>query len=122
MRIKRGIIFLGIVVAIGFLVFFYQSDIDESDVSVWIVATDSGEFEPSRVTVNEGDVVGWRNESSEPIWPASNLHPDHTVYPEFDAFESVDPGEYWLFKFNKRGEWRYHDHLGPANTGVVAVE
>ena len=46
--------------------------------AVTIVRTDSG-YEPNEVTIKKGDIVLWKNESSDYHWPASDLHPTLTV-------------------------------------------
>ena len=59
---------------------------------------------------------------NESFWPASNIHPTHMIYPEFDAKRPVASGKDWSFTFTKKGTWRYHDHLNPEATGTVVVE
>ena len=71
--------------------------------------TDVG-YEPDRVRVPLGTTVTWRNDSSKPMWTASDPHPMHTIYPEFDAKVGVEPGASYSFTFTKRGTWSYHNH------------
>jgi plastocyanin len=78
-------------------------------------------FEPSEMTITQGDEVLFINNGGEDHWPASNFHPQHTLYPEFDSLKGVKPGESWKFKFEKVGIWRMHDHLFPHNTGTITV-
>lgn len=100
-----------------------------------VVYTDSG-YSPNRFNIKVGDTVIYKNESSEGMWTASAMHPSHIVYsgtslsehcPDvenitFDACASTQPGDSWSFKFNKAGEWTYHNHVNPANFGRVVVE
>ena len=82
--------------------------------------TENG-FEPKTLTVTEGDEVLFINNDDTDRWPASNFHPQHTIYPEFDAKGGVRPGESWKFKFENVGTWRMHDHLIPHFTGSITV-
>jgi hypothetical protein len=101
-----------------FRTFYLQEEI----VDTWIIINGDGDFVPSEVSIEPGMIIGWRNEGIEYVWPASNLHPSHSVYPEFDPLEPIAPGGVWSFKFDKIGDWRFHDHLRPVKTGVVNVE
>ncbi|OGZ44908.1 MAG: hypothetical protein A3C84_00975 [Candidatus Ryanbacteria bacterium RIFCSPHIGHO2_02_FULL_48_12] len=78
-------------------------------------------FEPEEVTIQKGMRVTWVNEDSVPRWPASNLHPTHGIYPEFDPLEGIPPGASWSFVFDRVGSWRFHDHLLPQMKGTVYV-
>lgn len=97
-----------------------------------ITYTDSG-YSPSEITITRGQTVRWVNnsESSRETWPASAVHPTHSIYPEkseddclgssFDACRGLLPGEFWEFTFDEVGEWRYHDHIHASQTGVIIV-
>jgi len=86
-----------------------------------IVKTDSG-FNPANITVKLGDKAIFKNEGTKDIWPASNLHPTHTIYLEFDALKPIPPQENYSFTFERAGKWPYHDHLDPTFGGVITVE
>ncbi|MEO0084753.1 MAG: cupredoxin domain-containing protein [candidate division WOR-3 bacterium] len=100
-----------------------------------IIYTDSG-YSPSTLKVKAGTTVTFKNQSSQAMWPASAMHPSHTVYsgtsldehcPDtagiaFDACTGIQPGNSWNFTFNKKGSWKYHDHLNPSFTGTIIVE
>lgn len=90
------------------------------DAAVTIVRTNDG-YTPKDVTINKGDIVSFVNESDEYHWPASDLHPTHGVYPEFDPLRPVAPGEEWKFKFDQVGVWKYHDHIRANKTGTITV-
>lgn len=97
--------------------------------------TDDG-FIPRTLTIAKGGTVTFVNESSKETWPASAIHPTHTVYPDsdikkcgtseadviFDACGGVAPGDSWSFTFDEIGEWKYHDHLHASDTGTIIVE
>lgn len=78
-------------------------------------------FVPSMITIPLGTTVAFVTENGKIFWPASNLHPSHALYPEFDPLSPVQPDEAWSFTFTKAGEWRYHDHLAPYYTGTITV-
>lgn len=100
-----------------------------------ITKTDAG-YSPSSITVKNGETVTWKNQSAQPTWPASAMHPTHTVYggttlsehcpdtanTSFDACQGVASGGSWSFTFDKAGAWKYHDHLNPSHFGTVNVE
>jgi len=91
-----------------------------SATSTIVLITSSG-FSPKSVTVKRGSIVTFKNIDGEAHWPASDAHPSHTVYPEFDPKDDVLPGESWSFVFDKVGEWRFHDHENPLLRGTVTV-
>ena len=88
--------------------------------TVTIVRTEDG-YEPKEVTIQKGDIVLFTNETDEYHWPASDLHPTHGIYPEFDPLRPVAPGEDWKFKFEQAGEWKFHDHIRANKVGTVTV-
>lgn len=96
----------------------------------------SAGFIPSVITIKRGDRVTWTNEGTSAAWPASAVHPSHTVYPGsgitkcgtaqesmiFDACRGRAQEATYTFTFNEEGSWRYHDHLAPTRTGTVVVQ
>jgi plastocyanin len=125
---KNTLIVLVIVVAvIGAGAYFFlssQADAPASQVTgepaVTIVRTPTG-YEPSEVTIKKGDIILWTNESGEFHWPASDLHPTHGIYPEFDPLVPIAPGDEWKFKFDEVGVWKFHDHIRANEVGTVTV-
>ncbi len=79
-------------------------------------------FFPAAITLNKGDTVIFKNESNKSFWPASNDHPSHLLYKEFDPGKSIRAGETYSFTFMKVGTWGFHNHLEPSQTGVVMVK
>lgn len=90
-------------------------------------------FSPASLTVPAGSRVTFINQGSGAMWVASAAHPTHTVYggtslqehcpdPDGTAFDQCQPGNEYSFTFNKAGEWRYHNHMGSTDTGVIIVE
>lgn len=86
-----------------------------------IAVTEEG-FHPPRLTIRVGETVTFRNDGRHDHWPASNIHPTHEVYPEFDAQKPIVPGQSWSFRFDRSGTWRFHDHLYPQAGGLVRAE
>lgn len=86
-----------------------------------IVVLDKDGFSPPVITIKKGDYVTFMTKRGKPFWPASNLHPLHTDYLEFDPKRPVAPDESWSFQFDKTGKWTYHDHLYPFFTGTIQV-
>jgi plastocyanin len=96
---------------------------------------DSG-FSPSSLEINQGDTVNFVNIGTREIWPATNAHPTHTIYPSsninkcgtaeensiFDACESISPGESYSFTFEIKGTWSYHDHNRASMGGTIIVK
>jgi len=104
-------------------------DLEEAEIQNVITYT-SGGFSPSVINVKKGEEVTFLNESGGAMWPASAIHPTHTLYPTqggcvgstFDACQGIQPGDSWSFKFDIAGSWKYHNHLNPSQTGTVVVE
>jgi plastocyanin len=78
-------------------------------------------FSPDELTIKKGDAVTFVNSDTSPHWPASNPHPTHDIYASFDPRNSILPRGKWTFQFDRVGEWHYHDHVIPFNTGVITV-
>ena len=101
------------------ILFIAKDMIAQGDIVVKI--TPDG-FIPLEVNIKQGEKVVWWNESGAYAWPASDLHPTHTLYSAFDPLEPIPEGQAWAFVFNRAGEWKYHNHLKPNARGLVRVE
>lgn len=133
---KNGLFAMGIaglVLVIGGVYLLMTQDTSEDSVPVpapstveipegatVVTLTEDG-FSPSELSIKAGDTVTFVTKNGKRFWPASNLHPSHELYPEFDPLLPVMPEESWSFTFTKVGEWQYHDHLAPYYTGVITV-
>jgi hypothetical protein len=93
---------------------------------------DGGRFIPDEVTIVEGGTVRFINNSEYvKMWIASNNHPTHTIYPiktdsdckgsSFDQCASVGLSGSWSFKFDRFGDWGFHNHERGKDTGKVHV-
>ncbi len=78
-------------------------------------------FEPDTLTIDLNSSVIFVNKDSDSRWPASNVHPTHELYPEFDPKAPIEPGQSWAFKPEEAGQWKYHDHLKPHMRAVLTV-
>lgn len=112
-----------------------QNQTTTTETAVPTVATTSGEvmakatvdytdtgFSPKSVTVKVGDSVTWTNKSEKAMWVASAPHPAHTDLPGFDELASVENGGTYSYTFTKAGSWKYHNHKGASDSGVVVVQ
>jgi hypothetical protein len=86
-----------------------------------IKMTPSG-FEPQTITLDTNSTVIFINEDQVDRWPASDFHPTHTEYSEFDPKRAIKVSESWLFKPTKVGTFKFHDHLNPHLRGTLVVE
>jgi len=92
-------------------------------------------YVPMEVTIKQGETITFINKGKNDHWPASNIHPTHTIYPGsdirkcgtieekniFDACSGIKPGASYSFKFDQIGSWRFHDHLYPELHGTIIV-
>ena len=69
--------------------FSSEQDVEGVDVQVFEVAYDGTVFSPSTVSVKNGDIIIFKNNSKADFWPASNPHPMHSDYPEFDPKKPI---------------------------------
>ena len=82
--------------------------------------TDKG-FVPNEISIKQGQTVEWVNKTTNPMWVASDDHPAHLIYPEFDAKKRFMENETYSFTFDKVGEWGYHNHARAIDIGKVIV-
>ncbi len=106
----------------------------ESAQEVLVKYTDSG-YIPNVLNIKIGTIVNFVNSSSRAMWTASGIHPTHMLYSgtsmvqhcpdpknvSFDACDGTKPGSSWSFKITKTGNWMYHNHLVPSDTGRITV-
>lgn len=107
-----------------------NAKLDSDPFDVTMAYTDNG-FSPAHITIKQGTRVRFLNDSHSVFWPASGIHPTHTLYPEkeptdclgsaFDACQDLAPGEYYDFTFYYVGTWPCHDHLHAYNICSITV-
>ena len=116
---KKLFVYAIIILLIAVGVFFINRSYTRESAVYTIELQENG-FSPQELTIQKGDIVKFVS-NNRIFWPASNLHPSHTIYFEFDSKDPIKTGESWSFRFNKLGEWKYHDHLAPYFTGTIIV-
>lgn len=117
----KYIIFSFLILVSAGSVYMLSQNKNEPASDVVIIMKD-GDYSQTEITIQKDQVIEWRNEGSEDYWPASNIHPSHGIYPEFDPQGPIKPGESWVFKFDRVGTWKFHDHLFPKEIkGEVIV-
>lgn len=127
MKVKIILALLIIVLAAGGI-YMFRGKVNSPKVEsgktlsgeVVISMTEDG-YIPDTIQVTKGTKVRFKNNDKLFHWPASDLHPTHTLYPEFDPRKGIGPGEEWSFVFEKPGEWGMHDHLAPYIVGTIKV-
>ena len=91
--------------------------------------TENG-FEPSRITVKNGETVRFANNSSYDVWIAADGR-NVQIYPrtrevcgssDLDSCEPFPPQDFWEFTFTIPGEWRVVNNLDKSKGGVVTVQ
>lgn len=85
-----------------------------------VVLTDKG-FVPDTVFIKAHGTVTFSTDVKRPFWPASDPHPIHTLYSEFDPKTPIQSGDSWAFTFDRVGQWGYHDHLRSYFVGTIHV-
>ncbi len=103
------------IVAFGFIV---RSQIFVPDV---VVTRTTNGFAPQKVLIKKGQAIIFKTDSGKEFWPASDFHPTHGLYPEFDPTRPIPHDGSWRFVFAKAGVWTYHDHLSPDVHGTIIV-
>ena len=78
-------------------------------------------FVPNTLSIKQGQTVEFVNTGKNAHWPASDLHPTHEIYPEFDPKKPIASGESWSFVFEKIGKWNMHDHMHASFKGSIEV-
>jgi plastocyanin len=79
-------------------------------------------FFPKEITIKKGRVITFINKGNNLMWVASDDHPSHMIYPEFDAKRGYSNQEYFTFTFDKIGKWGYHNHLKSSDKATIIVE
>ena len=99
------------------------------------VTLNSSGFSPNTLTIAKGTKVTWMNAGGGKMWVASDAHPNHTQYDNTQRsehcatgyagpipFDECKDSTSYNFTFNQTGTWKYHNHLNPAETGMIVVK
>ncbi len=106
-------------VASIFLLANFAATTPVAKTATYEVKMTSNGFQPPNLVINKNDTIKFINVDSKDHWPASDLHPTHLIYPEFDPKTGIKAGQSWSFVFDKAGDWNMHDHLYPQFTGTI---
>jgi plastocyanin len=87
---------------------------------ITVTLTEQG-YSPDVLTIKVGTTVHFKTKLTTPHWPASNPHPQHSIYTQFDPREPVARDKEWSFKFDRTGHYGFHDHIRSYYTGSVDV-
>src|SRR3989344_6167964 len=120
---KIGIVAVMAVCIVGLTWYMYRLTPPTSivlDGAMTIILTQNG-FDPDVITIKKGTTITFKTTTDLSFWPASNLHPDHTIYSAFDPKHPIRPDESWSFVFEKVGTWGFHDHLRSYFVGKIQV-
>ena len=92
-------------------------------------------FAPKDVTIKAGQKVTFVNDTSNPMWVASDAHPTHTEFDGTDRathcsgtytgptpFDQCQPGSTYTFVFTKAGTFMFHNHMAAQYEGTVTVQ
>ncbi len=85
------------------------------------VSVTSQGFKPSELKIKKGTLVIWTNESGNSVTVNSDNHPAHLLWP-FLNLGTFKNGESVSVVFDKVGNYTYHNHFNPTQTGKVIVE
>jgi len=121
-----------ILVAVGSGIYYFQNNITVSPEDqritnelikeeLTIVYNNDG-FYPQEITIRKGDTIRFINQSDRKMWVASDNHPAHDIYPEFDQKDISLRGTEYKFKFDKTGTWGFHNHMFSSHVGKIIVE
>lgn len=117
---KNIIIIILLVLLVVFWVIFKNYFFTSVSQARSVVLTKEG-FSPSSITIKQGDTVIFTTTTEQDFWPASDLHPTHGIYPEFDPREPIESDSSWSFRFTDVGDWRFHNHLNSLQMGTIKV-
>lgn len=82
-------------------------------------------FSPSTLTIKVGTKIVWVNKSSDQVKVGVNPHPIHTgdrVITNGEFTLDLAAGESKTVTVNKTGNFDYHNHLNPSQTGTIIVQ
>lgn len=120
---KQTLILLSVVLFAG-AGFLYLFPGEQPQTAAAVIIMKDLKYSETEIAIKQGETIEFINsgESGEEYWPASNIHPSHGIYPEFDSQQPVKAGESWSFKFDRIGSWRFHDHIHFKEIkGVITV-
>ncbi len=110
-----GLLLCGVV---GYLVWQWPLGTPSQEHQVFLTA--SG-FVPDTVMAEVGDTIVFHTNTENDFWPASDAHPSHSAYPDFDPQQLITSNNTWSYTFTEPGRYAYHDHINPLARAVIMV-
>ncbi len=92
----------------------------ELAVRATITYTNSG-FDKDSYTVNVGEGIEIKNNSSRSLDFASDDHPSHTDNSNLNV-GTIAAGQTKIFTIEKAGEWGFHNHLFASHEATITVQ
>lgn len=118
---------IGVVVVVVASVFFLKEGDNQTDFvdftdknTIEVVLTKDG-YNSSHFIIKKGTEVTFKTDRDKQHWPASNIHPSHNIYSEFDSKRPLESDETWSFIFDRVGLWGFHDHIRSYYVGEIKV-
>ncbi len=108
-------------IVVFFLFSFLFLPVTYAHTQVAVVEITEEGFLPDSLTIDQDQTIIFVNKDQIAHWPASDPHPTHTQFSEFDPQMPIESGKSWTFKPKRVGEWKYHDHLNPHQNGKILV-
>lgn len=78
-------------------------------------------FSPSLLVIRYNDSVRFKNSSGFQMWVASDPHPAHSDYPDFNQRATSGTGSTYSFQFTRIGTWGYHNDMHLTHQAVIVV-
>lgn len=85
-----------------------------------IIYTNSG-YTTDYIEVSIGTPIFFWNRSNLPMWTASDPHPIHTDFSEFDSRRAYMSGSVYIYRFKTTGTYTYHNHDKSNHRGIIRV-
>lgn len=85
-----------------------------------VALTNTG-FTPKTITIGRGETVSWLNSSGRDATVNSDPYPKNDLH-KFLNLGEFRTGTTVQAVFEKVGQYGYHNHLAPAQTGTIIVK
>ncbi len=93
-----------------------------STPTIVVNITDNG-FVPATLSVTNGTMVSWHNQTASPHSIGADPYPTHSSLPNFYSGKTViAPDATYSYTFTKTGSWGYSDYTKPTTQGIVTVK
>ena len=90
-----------LIILITLLIFFLLPSQTFAHSTTQVIEMTSNGFEPQKITIDKNSSIIFINKDKVARWPASNVHPTHEIYPEFDPHGDPIPDKNGQFSESK---------------------